>query len=287
MMTFLTAFNISVYFPLYHSDNRSLKKTVFRGTAGRNRFGKDAKHRPVVQALQDISFTLKSGDRLGLIGSNGSGKTTLLRALSGIYQPSVGSLSMEGRLTSLLDPGQGMNVELTGRENVRLRGLFFGMSRAEIMALEADVEEFAEINEFIDLPVRNYSAGMTVRLAFAMATAIRPEILLMDEWILAGDAAFMAKAKRRVEAMVRHADILILASHSASTIAEWCNRVVWLEQGKVMADGKPMEVLSRYLPAEQFNELLLVNPTLTIAPPKPEIPQLSEDEVAGANAASS
>jgi lipopolysaccharide transport system ATP-binding protein len=97
----------------------------------------------------------------------------------------------------------------------------------------------------------------------------------------------MAKAKRRVEAMVRHADILILASHSASTIAEWCNRVVWLEQGKVMADGKPMEVLSRYLPAEQFNELLLVNPTLTIAPPKPEIPQLSEDEVAGANAASS
>jgi lipopolysaccharide transport system ATP-binding protein len=284
-MTFLTAFNISVNFPLYHSDNRSLKKTVFRGTAGRNRFGKDAKQRPVVQALQDISFTLQSGDRLGLIGSNGSGKTTLLRALSGIYQPAIGSLSMEGRLTSLLDPGQGMNIELTGRENVRLRGLFFGMSKTEIMALEADVEEFAEINEFIDLPVRNYSAGMTVRLAFAMATAIRPEILLMDEWILAGDAAFMAKAKRRVEAMVRHADILILASHSASTIAEWCNRVIWLEQGKVVADGKPMEVLARYLPAEQFNELLLVNQALNAAPPLLETAQSPEpapDETQGA-----
>jgi lipopolysaccharide transport system ATP-binding protein len=256
-MTYLTAFNIAVNFPLYHSDSRSLKKTMFRNTAARNRFGQDNKQRTVVQALQDISFTLRSGDRLGLIGSNGSGKTTLLRALSGIYQPAQGSLSMEGRLTSLLDPGQGMNPDLTGRENVKLRGYFHGMSNMEILALEADVEAFAEINEFIDLPVRNYSAGMTVRLAFAMATAIRPEILLMDEWILAGDAAFMAKAKRRVEAIVRHADILILASHSASTIAEWCNRVLWLEQGKIVADGKPMDVLSRYLPEEQFKELTM------------------------------
>jgi lipopolysaccharide transport system ATP-binding protein len=261
-MTHLTAFNISVNFPLYHSDNRSLKKTVLRTTAGRGRFGEDDKHRPVVQALQDISFTLRSGDRLGLIGANGSGKTTLLRALSGIYQPAQGSLSMEGRLTSLLDPGQGMNTELTGRENVRLRGYFHGLGAAAIAALEADVEEFAEINQFIDLPVRNYSAGMTVRLAFAMATAINPEILIMDEWILAGDAAFMTKAKRRIEALVRQADILILASHSATTIAEWCNRVIWLDQGKIVGDGKPMDVLSRYLPPEQFTDLLAIG-TLT------------------------
>jgi lipopolysaccharide transport system ATP-binding protein len=269
-MTFLTAFNISVNFPLYHSDNRSLKKTVFRSTAGRNRIGQDEKRRPVVQALQDISFTLRSGDRLGLVGSNGSGKTTLLRALSGIYQPAQGSLSMEGKLTSLLDPGQGMNMELTGRENVRLRGLFHNMTPAAVAALEADVEEFAEINQFIDLPVRNYSAGMTVRLAFAMATAIHPEILLMDEWILAGDANFMAKAKKRVEAMVRHADILILASHSAVTIAEWCNRVIWLEQGKVLADGKPMDILARYLPAPAFKELQALTVALGISgPPGP------------------
>jgi lipopolysaccharide transport system ATP-binding protein len=267
-MTHLTAFNISVNFPLYHSDNRSLKKTVFRSTS--SRFGQDAHNRPVVQALQDISFTLRSGDRLGLIGRNGSGKTTLLRALSGIYQPAVGSLSMEGRLTSLLDPGQGMNTELTGRENVRLRGLFHNMSAQAVAALEADVEEFAEINQFIDLPVRNYSAGMTVRLAFAMATAIHPEILLMDEWILAGDANFMAKAKARVETMVRKADLLILASHSAATIAEWCNRVIWLDQGKIVADGKPMDVLSRYLPPQAFNELLALTKALGIAVERPD-----------------
>jgi len=261
-VTHLTAFNISIDFPLYHSDNRSLKKTVFGAAAGR--FGEDNKHRPVVQALRDISFTLRSGDRLGLIGSNGSGKTTLLRALSGIYQPSNGSLSMEGRLTSLLDPSQGMNMELTGRENIRLRGLFLAMPKPDIARLESDVEDFAEIGEFIDLPVRNYSSGMVVRLAFAMATAVHPEILLMDEWILAGDAAFMGKAKRRVEAMVRHADILVLASHSSSTIAEWCNRLIWLDAGKIVADGKPLDVLSQYLPPEQFKELLMVaHPPLT------------------------
>jgi lipopolysaccharide transport system ATP-binding protein len=252
-MTHLTTFNISVNFPLYHSDSRSLKKTIMGKTA--SRFGQDVHHRPVVQALRDISFTLRSGDRLGLVGSNGSGKTTLLRALSGIYQPTNGSLSMEGRVTSLLDPGQGMNQELTGRENISLRGYFLGLSKADIARLEADVEDFAEIGQFIDLPVRNYSSGMIVRLAFAMATAIHPEILLMDEWILAGDAAFMEKAKRRIETMVRHADILVLASHSSSTVAEWCNRLIWLEQGKVVADGKPLDVLSQYLPADQFQEL--------------------------------
>lgn len=256
-MAHLTAFNISVDFPLYHSDSRSLKKTIF-GKAS-SRFGQDQKHRPVVQALRNISFTLRSGDRLGLVGSNGSGKTTLLRALSGIYQPTIGSLSMEGRLTSLLDPGQGMNLDLTGRENIRLRGYFLGLPRPEIERLEADVEDFSELAQFLDLPVRNYSSGMVVRLAFAMATAFPPEILLMDEWILAGDAAFMEKAKARVEGMVRHADILVLASHSASILAEWCNRLIWLEGGKIKSDGVPLEVLREYLPAQAYEEIESIN----------------------------
>jgi lipopolysaccharide transport system ATP-binding protein len=153
------------------------------------------------------------------------------------------------------------------------------MSKHAVAALEADVEEFAEINQFIDLPVRNYSAGMTVRLAFAMATAIQPEILLMDEWILAGDANFMAKAKKRIETMVRKADLLILASHSAATIAEWCNRVIWLDQGRIVADGKPMDVLSRYLPAPAFAELQALTQALGIAadppPPAGEDPALA------------
>lgn len=253
-MTYLTAFNISVDFPLYHSDNRSLKKTILSRSA--SRFGRDAKSRPVVQALRDISFTLRSGDRLGLVGANGSGKTTLLRALSGIYQPTNGSLSIEGRLTSLLDPGQGMNMDMTGRENIRLRGYFHAMPKPDIARLEADVEEFSELGEFLNLPVRNYSSGMIVRLAFAMATAILPEILLMDEWILAGDAGFMEKAKKRVEAMVRQADVLILASHSAAILAEWCNRLIWLDQGRIKAEGEPITVLAQYLPKAQFQELL-------------------------------
>jgi len=252
-MAHLTAFNISVDFPLYHSDSRSLKKTIL-GHAS-SRLGRDRRSRPVVQALRNISFSLRSGDRLGLIGSNGSGKTTLLRALSGIYQPTAGSLSMEGAVTCLLDPGQGMNLELTGRENIRLRAYHLGLFRPETELLEADVEDFSELGQFLDLPVRNYSSGMILRLAFAMATAFPPEILLMDEWILAGDANFMEKAKLRLEGMVRHADILVLASHSASIIAEWCNRLLWLEQGCIRADGPPMEILKEYLPAHAFQEL--------------------------------
>ncbi|BAJ83231.1 O-antigen ABC transporter ATP-binding protein (plasmid) [Acidiphilium multivorum AIU301] len=254
-MAHLTAFNISVDFPLYHSDSRSLKKTIMGRAA--SRFGQDQKHRPVVQALRNISFSLRSGDRLGLIGSNGSGKTTLLRALSGIYQPTVGSLSMEGRLTSLLDPGQGMNTDLTGRENIQLRGQFLGLPRAEIDRLEADVEDFSELAQFLDLPVRSYSSGMVVRLAFAMATAFPPELLLMDEWILAGDAAFMEKAKNRIEGMVRHADILILASHSPVILAEWCNRLVLLDNGQIKADGEPMDILEEYLPSTAIEEVRL------------------------------
>ncbi len=252
-MAHLTAFNISVDFPLYHSDSRSLKKTIMGKAV--SRFGHDQKHRPVVQALRGISFSLRSGDRLGLIGSNGSGKTTLLRVLSGIYQPTVGSLSMEGRLTSLLDPGQGMNMDLTGRENIRLRGYFLGLPRPEIDRLEADVEDFSELTQFLDLPVRNYSSGMIVRLAFAMATAFPPELLLMDEWILAGDAGFMEKAKARVEGMVRHADILVLASHSPTILAEWCNRLIYLENGHIKADGFPMDILEQYLPNSSFEEI--------------------------------
>lgn len=255
-MANLTASDISIDFPLYHSDSRSLKKTILGQASAR--FGRDTNNRPVVQALQNISFSLNSGDRLGLIGSNGSGKTTLLRVLSGIYQPTGGVLSADGRLTALLDPGQGMNHQLTGRENIRLRGLYLGLSVSQTMELVKDVEDFSELGHFLDLPVRNYSSGMTIRLAFAMATAFPPEILLMDEWILAGDAVFMEKAKKRVEGMVRHADILVLASHSPSILIEWCNRLLWIENGQIRGDGDPMSILEQYLPPAAFRELAKV-----------------------------
>jgi len=236
---------VSVYFPLYHSNARSLKKMVFAAASGR--LGQDRQHRVVVEALRDISFTLHGGDRLALIGSNGAGKTTLLRTLAGIYEPVAGHVRVEGSLNALLDTSLGMNLDLTGRENIMLRGLYNGLPPAALAKLEADVCEFTGLSDFIDLPVRIYSSGMMVRLGFAMTTAIRPQILLMDEWILAGDSEFIERAKLRLEAMVRGAEILVLSTHDVSIVRTWCTRVIWLDQGRIRADGPPEQVLEQYL----------------------------------------
>jgi lipopolysaccharide transport system ATP-binding protein len=237
--------DVSVSFPLYHGNSRSLKKTVIAAASGR--LGQDRSHRVVVQALRDVSFSLVSGDRLGLIGSNGAGKTTLLRTLAGIYEPVVGRVRMQGSINALLDPNLGMNPELTGRENIRLRGLYNGLGSAQLRRLEEDVQAFAELGDFLSLPLRIYSSGMVVRLGFALATAIRPQILLMDEWFLAGDSDFMEKARERLEDMVRGAEILVLSSHQADVVRDWCNRVLWMRDGRVIADGESGEILERYL----------------------------------------
>ncbi len=236
---------VSVLFPLYHGNSRSLKKMVVAAAAGR--LGSDQRRRVVVEALRDLTFTLSSGDRLGLIGSNGAGKTTLLRTLAGIYEPAIGRIRVQGSLNALLDPSLGMNMELTGRENIMLRGLYNGLSKPMLDRLEDDVAAFAELGDFLDLPVRIYSAGMVVRLGFALATAIKPQILLMDEWFLAGDAAFMAKARKRLEEMVRGAEILVLSTHSTEIVRSWCTRVLWLEQGRIRADGESELVLEEYV----------------------------------------
>lgn len=246
--------DLSIDFPLYHAESRSLKKAML--SAARSRLSQDQKQRFVVQAVRNVSFDLKPGDRLGLVGANGAGKTTLLRALAGIYEPARGALSVRGRLTALLDPGQGLNLDLTGRENIRLFGLYKRLSRAEVARVEEDVVEFSELEQFVDIPVRTYSSGMTVRLGFALATAIHPEILIMDEWILAGDAGFMEKARHRLESIVRGADILVLSSHAASVIKEWCNRVIWLDQGRIKGDGPSGEVLKAYLPADEWEKVV-------------------------------
>ena len=218
---------------------------VFSTVAGR--VASDDKQRVVVQALRDVSFRLGSGDRLALIGGNGAGKTTLLRTLAGIYEPQMGRVRVRGSMNALLDPNLGMNMELTGRENIMLRGLYTGLPMAAIRRLEDDVAEFAELGDFLDLPVRIYSSGMVVRLGFALATAIRPQVLLMDEWFLAGDANFMEKARARLEDMVRGAEVLVLSTHAMKIVQEWCTRVIWLDQGQIRADGAPDEVLEAYL----------------------------------------
>ena len=236
---------VSVFFPLYHGNSRSLKKTVVAAASGR--LGQDKQSRVVVEALRDISFSLTHGDRLALVGGNGAGKTTLLRTLAGIYEPVMGRVRVQGSLSALLDTSLGMNIEGTGRENIMLRGLYNGLSRNELARLEEDVAEFAGLGDFLDLPLRTYSSGMLVRLGFAMATAIRPQILLMDEWFLAGDAEFMEKARTRLEDMVRGAEILVLSTHLTSVVQTWCTRVLWLDQGRIRDDGVPDAVLERYL----------------------------------------
>ncbi len=240
---------LSVDFPIYHGGGRSLKKAVFAAASGR--LGEDRQHRIVVQALRNVSFTLRPGDRLGLVGGNGAGKTTLLRTLAGIYEPVVGQLRVDGVIGSLLDVNAGMNPDLSGRENILLRGLYNRMSQAQIAAMVEDVMDFAELGEFMELPVRLYSSGMGVRLAFAMATAIRPQILLMDEWFLAGDANFLDKARARLENLVRTAEILVLSSHLDSIVREWATRVIWLDHGRIRDDGEPEAVLQNYLGARQ------------------------------------
>ena len=244
-MAGITVQGLDVSFPLYHGTTRSLRKTV--QTSLGSRFMQDRRDRVVVQALQDITFTLNPGDRLGLVGGNGAGKTTLLRALAGIYEPVKGSVTVEGNIGTLLDPSLGMNNELTGRENIHLRGMFAGLSKPQIQAVEEDVEAFAGLGSFMDLPVQTYSSGMMVRLSFGLATAIMPDVLLMDEWFMAGDASFRQRARSRLETLVSKADILVLSSHIADVMAEWCNRLIWLDGGKIKMDGPTDEVLEAYL----------------------------------------
>jgi lipopolysaccharide transport system ATP-binding protein len=181
------------------------------------------------------------------VGSNGSGKTTLLRTLAGIYEPVQGRVRVQGSLTAMLDTNLGMNLDLTGRENIQLRGLYNGLPRAQVRRLEEDVQDFAQLGDFLDLPMRTYSAGMVVRLGFALGTAIRPQILLMDEWFLAGDAEFIVKARVRLAEMVRGAEILVLSSHNNAIIVDWCTRVLWLDQGRIRRDGPAEDVLEAYL----------------------------------------
>ncbi len=245
--TMIEVQDLSLLFPLYHGNSRSLKKLLIAAASGR--LAEDKQHRVMVRALSGINFSLKSGERLGLIGSNGAGKTTLLRVLAGIYEPVTGTVRVNGTLNALLDPSLGMNLELTGRENILLRGLYNGLSKPQLKALEDDVIEFAELSDFIDLPVRIYSAGMVVRLGFALATAIRPQILLMDEWFLAGDAGFLEKARRRMEEMVRSADTFVLSTHNNAILIEWCTRALWLDKGRIRADGPVRDVVARYVDA--------------------------------------
>lgn len=199
-----------------------------------------------VQALQHVSFSAESGERVAIVGENGSGKTTLLQVLAGIYAPDEGSVEIEGHATSVVNIALGMNNEATGHRNITLRGLADGHTRKEIEAKRAGIVEFSELGDFLNLPVETYSSGMRMRLNFAIATAFEPEVLILDEWLSAGDKAFKKKATGRMKSFVNSAGILILASHNPQLLLDNCERALWLDEGRIRADGPVEDVLAMY-----------------------------------------
>lgn len=237
---------VCVDFPIYDSD-RSLRKLLFGASVG-GVVRKDAtrRNRITIRALDNLSLELHEGDRLGLIGHNGAGKSTLLRVMSGGYRPSSGTIAIDGEIASLLTLGIGFDAEDTGYENIYTSCLYLGMTPAKIRAKTDQIAEFTELGEYLRMPVRTYSSGMQVRLSFAIATALDPDILLLDEVMGAGDAQFMIKAQQRIETMMERASVLVLASHSPQMVRQFCNKALLLRAGHVEEFGGVEATMSAY-----------------------------------------
>lgn len=236
--------NLCLTYPVVNV-GASIRRAAMSGlTGGFIQRGRDVS---LVEAIRDMTLTIQSGDRVGLVGHNGAGKSTLLRVLAGIYKPTRGAVSVEGRVGSLLDIGFGIDPEETGWQNLMFVFKMISRDAEQRTALINDVAEFTELGEFLHMPVRTYSTGMQMRLSFGIATAVSPNILLMDEMISAGDASFYAKAQLRLQKMTESADILVLASHSTELIKSWCNKVAWLEKGEVRAFDHADMVLDEYM----------------------------------------
>jgi homopolymeric O-antigen transport system ATP-binding protein len=239
--------NVGLDYPIYHSSSRSIRKHLALSTrvGGRISSGSSASVR-VVQALRDINLDLRPGDRLGLVGHNGAGKTTLLRVLAGIYHPTTGTVRCEGLRMPLTDIQVGQDDEATGYEMILIRGLLLGLKRSEIEAKVEEIAEFSELGDFLDLPIRTYSSGMALRLFFSVATSMTADIILMDEWIAAGDETFVKKANARLQRLVDHAHIIVIASHDRATLQRICTRGLLLESGRIKHSGTLDEVLDVY-----------------------------------------
>jgi len=237
----LTLKNVDVEFAIYGVHARSLKSQTLRLTTG-GLIGFPTDSRVVVNALTNISLDIRNGERVGLIGHNGAGKTTLLRVLIGAYEPVRGSFERVGRASSLCDMSYGFDPGASGMENILIRGMYLGLDRTQLIERQREIADFSELGGYIHLPVHTYSVGMLMRLAFAVSTAVSPDILLMDEWLAVGDANFVEKAKKRLLDLVDKSGILVIATHSFDILEQICNRLIWLDAGSVRADGSVAEV---------------------------------------------
>jgi ABC-type polysaccharide/polyol phosphate transport system ATPase subunit len=234
--------DLSLKFRIYHDRSPSLKDFVLSlfkpmKASSYNDFW----------ALRKVNLIVNEGERVGIVGHNGAGKSTLLKTMCRIYTPAEGQVITKGRIAPLLEIGAGFHPEFTGRENIFLNGGIIGYTKKELIQIESEVIAFAELEEFIDTPVKYYSTGMYMRLAFSLATAMHPDILILDEIFAGGDAAFMIKARARMLNLIDKASIMIMVSHDLQLVQSLCNRVIWMDHGKLVADGLPDEIVERYL----------------------------------------
>jgi lipopolysaccharide transport system ATP-binding protein len=231
MSALIQATDLTVDFPIYEANARSFKSAVLRTATGGVLSRESG--RVTIRALDRLNFEMKEGDRIGLVGHNGSGKSTLLRVIAGVYEPTGGAISVDGKIASMLNIWLGMNMDASGVENIYLRARVLGMSIPEIDRVVDEICEFAELGDFIHMPLRTYSSGMQMRLAFAVSTSVAADIVLMDEWLSVGDADFAAKAQERLKQMLGRTKIMIVASHNEDMVRKSCNKILRLEHGKI------------------------------------------------------
>lgn len=251
-MVSIDVWNAAVDFPIFDAKSRSLKKAVL-GKAG-GKIGTDTKV-PIIEALHDINLSLRHGDRVALVGHNGAGKSTLLRLMSGIYEPTRGSARVVGKVAPVFDLGVGMDPEISGYENILIRGLFLGMTRKEMEKRIDDIADFTELGDYLEMPLRTYSTGMRVRLALGVVTSIDPEILILDEGIGAVDADFLEKTRDRLKDLVTRSGILVFASHSDEFLMELCSTAIWMDKGGIIEQGPIRDVLTSYKGRDPFENL--------------------------------
>lgn len=236
-----------IYLDFKLQQKKAIKDYIVKGSDSFHSFNKEG----IIHALQDVSFELNSGDRVAIVGHNGAGKSTLLKTLAGIYPVTSGNLMVSGKMSSLFEMSTGFEMEASGYENIRLRGLMLGETPSAMSKKMKEIAEFSELGDFLNAPVKYYSSGMFIRLAFSVSTSIQPEILLLDEVIGAGDAGFMLKAQKRMKELMKSSHILVFVTHNMAAARELCNRGIWMERGRVLLDGDVKEVTEAYIESQK------------------------------------
>jgi ABC-type polysaccharide/polyol phosphate transport system ATPase subunit len=242
--------DVSVDYPVYEASARSMKLAALGKLTGGRVVSKFASVN--VRALDRVTLDIFEGQRIGLVGHNGAGKSTFLRLLAGVLHPTYGDILVRGRVVPMIEGALGVHSEFTGYENIELPLRLMGATEAEVARARVEIEEFTQLGPYMSMPIRTYSQGMRVRLAFAICTAVKPDLLVLDEWLGAGDAAFIERATKRLNSMIEGAKVIVLASHALSLIEGVCNRALWFERGRIVMDGPPREVIAAYTRAQEL-----------------------------------